>query len=192
MASISLSSITDPVVILTTGRAGSSLLAKIFEAHGVYADPGPTGENKLLKAAMIEKCGFDLLGPIPKADFDWKSTVKRIIGDKKLWLSKHGSFFHKIWHQFNPVWVKTQRPLQDILDSYTRCGYLHQYNERERRFIMSRQIEIMDSVPGITVNTPDLVQGRTDQIERALDGYGLGFDPVLTRKMIKREMFHVR
>ena len=80
-----------PILILSPGRSGSSLVAGIFAKHGVWTGnchPGnkynPEGyfENIAIQRAMQNHFGRDWLGNFPQADDVFPHMVKSIMAQE--------------------------------------------------------------------------------------------------------------
>jgi hypothetical protein len=172
-----------------TGRCGSSTVAGIFHAHGVWCgtkqkpdENNPRGyfENRKLKEGLRAWAGFDFTGPIPEFKPGWRKEVEGIIkadGYKNgPWMYKHGAFFHKLWQEFNPAIVKVQRNTADVFKSYKECGFLKKYTDKELIYIIDRQKEIMDHLPGVTINAELLFERNYKELEIAFGYCGLDFE----------------
>lgn len=180
-----------------TGRCGSSTVAGIFHAHGVWCGSrlrpdkyNPLGyyENRKLKDAIRQWHGFDFMGDEPEFKPGWKREVEGIIKADGYregpWMYKHGAFFHKVWQEFNPKIIKVQRNLPDVFKSYRKCGFLKIYNDRDLEQIIRRQKIIMDKLPGVTINAELLFEREYKELEIALDYCGLDFDKTIADRFM--------
>lgn len=187
--------------MMTTGRAGSSMFAGIFHKHGCFV--GKTNppsafnrkgffENLTLKNRMKNKFGFDLLGPLPEYDPEFKKQALTILHEQGYrggpWLMKTGAFYWKVWSGFKPKYVKIRRNLDDILKSYKKVPYLNNYTDKQVEQIMIRQMAEMDSIPGPYLDYELAIKGDYSQLEAALSYCGLKFVRSIAEDFIDPEL----
>lgn len=181
------------ILILTTGRAGSSTVAGIFNLHGVWSgkvrppdewNKAGYFENTAIKEAMCKFYGRDWLGPVPSSKEGFKEIIENILlkdGYKEgLWMMKTGAFYHKVWDPFNPTVIKVKRNIEDTLKSFSVCGFLNRFTEKERRYIVERQNLILDDLEGFEINAEKLFNRDYTEIEIAINGCGLSFNKIIT------------
>ena len=158
-----------PVIIISTGRSGSSYTAKQFADAGFWhgvCRPGdqhnPEGyfENIRLKRDCQKLHGRDWAsGAFPDEHPRWHQAVLENIEREgwrgEPWFFKIGAFYWKCFRSFDPVFVKVWRPREKILASYERLGWLsRRYALDEQERIIDRQHEAMREIPGMDVHIP--------------------------------------
>ena len=191
------------VIILSPGRSGSSLVAGIFAAHGLWTGNCRKAdrwnrkgyfENNRLKNLMIGRYGRPFLGPYPSPDDQWvryvKGTLKTEGHNGEDWLYKCGAVYWQLWEPFEPVFVKVWRPVDDILASYDRCRFLSRWTPAERRKIVERQHDAMRRIEGPDIDSRALVAGNYTQAKSALRSVGLRMDVPKIDAFIDRRAFH--
>jgi hypothetical protein len=192
-----------PIIIISPGRSGSSMVAGLFKEHGAWTGktkPGdkdnPNGffENTAIKNAMLRRFGRDWLGQPPEAQDEWMEQVFRIMSEEGYiggpWLFKTGALYYQVWEPFAPLFVKVWRLRTDILKSYDRCGYLSEYEPSGRSAIVERQHGIMEMLPGPDIIADQLVQGNHKRLAEALEAAGLEYDRSLVNEFVDRGAWH--
>ena len=190
--------------MMTTGRSGSSMFAGIFHNHGCFV--GKTQppnvqnekgffENLTLKHRMKNKFGFDLLGPIPEYDPDFKSQVYTILHEQGYrggpWLMKTGVSYWKVWSGFHPKYVKVTRSLDAILKSYKNTPYLkNKYTRDQIERIITRQYHMMNEIPGPYLEYERAIDGDYTQIKTALEYCGIPYDEHIVEHFIDKRLKH--
>lgn len=191
------------IIVLTTGRSGSSLVAGLIVKHGVWVAgcrPGnqfnPKGffENAILKQKMINRFGRDWLGPFPDPHPQWPRQVMALIRSQGYeggpWLYKCGASYWKVWEPLKPLFIKVWRNEKRILESYERCGFLRAFGPDGTRKIVQRQLAAMKDIPGLNVNVDDLVRGEREQIKSVIKEIGLEYNPQLVEEFIEPNYWH--
>lgn len=193
-----------PILMLTTGRSGSSMFAGIFAHHGVFTGRNHRPdqynakgyyENLDIKKRMKHRFGFELLDPYPKYDPDWASQVRTILRMQGYkygpWLYKVGARFHALWKDFNPRILKVRRDRDAILESYKRTNFLlSKYSFEQVTKIIDDQREVMESLPGCWLDYELAIEGDFSQLEVAFHYCGLEFDPTITENFIDNTLRH--
>lgn len=180
-----------------TGRCGSSTVAGLFNEHDVWCgsqrrgdNNNPRGyyENLKLKQALREWFGFDFKGDEPAFKPGWRKEVESIIHADGYhggnWMYKHGAFFHKVWQEFNPKIIKVQRNTLDVFNSYKKCGFLNKYRDTEIIYIIQRQKNIMDNLPGVTINAERLFKHDYAELKAALEYCDIEFNQTITDRFM--------
>tara|TARA_Y100000310_G_scaffold286634_2_gene310979 strand:- start:385 stop:972 length:588 start_codon:yes stop_codon:yes gene_type:complete len=187
----------EPIVVLTAGRSGSSMIAGIFAAHGVWCGKtregdqyNPKGyyENRAIKALIKEHTDWNFLGDVPMFPA-LRGKVEQIIRGEGYgggpWLVKQGAQFYRLWDEWTPKYVFIRRPLDDVMASYTRSGFLKgRYDEVQTRWIVQRNNSVMDHLEGADVQTDDVVNGNYSSLEEAFQYCGLTFNPEIAAEFI--------
>lgn len=130
----------DPIIILMTGRSGSSMVAGIFAEHDVWVGKCTedhyvhgTYENREIKRIVHETCGRDFLAPVQHWPSIREDVQKVLIQEQYThgpWLFKQGAQYHTVWADMSPSFIFIRRPIADILASYERSGWLDFYDEK--------------------------------------------------------------
>lgn len=187
------------ISLLHTGRCGSSMIAGIFAAHGVFTGKCRPGnelnqkgffENIKVKKELKQRFGFDLLGPIPEKQSGWMDRVYEIFKEDGYTdgpcLVKIGAFYANVWDAKH---IKVRRNLDSILKSYKRSGFLGKYSDAEVLSIVERQIEIMDKIDCPEVWTEDVVHGDYSGLEAAFEYVGVPFNPLLADEFVDLRLY---
>ncbi len=192
------------IIILTTGRAGSSMTAGVFARHGVWHGPSrmqPSEwnrkgffQNGTLHKLMKDYHGRDIEGPVVKeANLAWLEEAKSIMlyqGMTPPWFFKTGAHYYKCMEPLVDKVIKIYRPFEKVMDSYRRCNFLP-FQKWDVEFIVKRQMEYMDKLPGVFVNTEELVQDDLSSLEDAFDYCGLDFDRKIAEAFIDPNLFSI-
>lgn len=193
-----------PIIVLSPGRSGSSLVAGIFAAHGVWTGdtmPGnehnPHGyfENREMRRYMLYVHGRGWLGEPPEAAETWPNVVRGTLNNQGYkegpWLFKCGAFYWKVWQPFAPLYVKVWRPIEAILASFERCGFLKgRYTDTQICDIVTRQHGLMKHIHGPDIDAGRLVAGERDEIRPAMECAGLSYDEGATDAFIDPKAWH--
>ena len=171
----------DPIAILRSGRCGSSMVAQVFAEHGVWHGghmsdegyPTVTYENRALRDLVQTEYGGDFLSDI-RSIFPIRDKIEDIIKGQGYedgpWMFKHGAQYYTMWEEWEPSFIFVKRPLEDILASYDRCGWLgDRYTPDEVERIVVRSVEVMDSLDGIEVFSDQLIDGDYSSLEEAFE-----------------------
>ena len=184
----------NPIIILTTGRSGSSAVAGIFHHHGVWSGKSllvnrfnPKGffENAKIRQAIYEWFGKDWVGKIPEPRKGWKEEVVKIITSQNVsppWMMKHGAFYHNIWDEFEPVTVGIKWCREKIYQEFQKSGFLKRYAPKEAAFIINRQLEMMDT--DHTIDFQRLIDGDDSEIKSVLESLGFEYNREITEYFI--------
>jgi len=170
------------VVITGTGRSGTSMVAGLFAAHGVFF-------GRCKEADEFNPRGYfeHRALPLPRAKApgwpgSWWRVLKRNGWDGEApWGVKHMTTRWKWFRQLKPtVIVVTERPDADVLASLRRTGWrlnperiVRNYRRRLER------IKREAKCPVVSVFTPALIQGDYTEIRRAFEVLGVAFDPAI-------------
>lgn len=174
---------SEPIVILGSPRSGTSLVASIFAAHGVWAgtsreadQANPHGyfENIML----TEYRAFVNYGEGMERD----SVLQLIEADGYRggpWLVKHSPFSWRAWRNFEPRYVTVRRPQRTSVQSRIRCGHWDM-TDAEHRIAVMADNAILDGLErhmGAAGVWPDaFFKGYWSTMEAAFVHCGLEFD----------------
>lgn len=166
-----------PIVILGIPRSGSSLVAGLFAAHGVWTghcraadDFNQTGywENLDIKRILIRRWGRLAQGTRAALE---QPGFREEIGKLKPtdpWLAKHSALYWRAWFEFKPRYVCVRRTLEGVLGSNRKVGFLGTVDEDRMRAIIAAHAACMDASGGINVYPDELLKGNYTSIQRAL------------------------
>lgn len=197
-----METVSKGIVILTTGRAGSSMVAGIFAKHGLWCgeqrkEPVQFNakgffENEELHKLMKKLHGREIEAPIlSEIHPDWLKRAEKIMISQSVtdpWFFKTGAWYHKCWEPFTDRIVKIHRPFEKVMESYRKCGFLP-FGRYDVEHILAQQIDYMESLPGVYVNTEELVQGDISSLEDAFDYCGLNFDRKIAEAFIDPNLY---
>jgi len=193
-----------PALVFTVGRSGSSLVTHILKEHGCWignSRPGdehnPLGyfENLELKRRMKAHHGWNLTGPFPTTTIGWRAIVRTILNCQGYvsgpWAFKTGVHYAGIWAEFSPIVIKVIRHRDEIIRSYQRYGGIHRaLSQEDFLSVIDRGLERLKTMPGIEVDTDDLVTGRRDQIRTAVQAMALPYDEKTTDSIVNVRFWH--
>ena len=76
------------------------------------------------------------------------------------------------------------------MDSYRRCNFLP-FQKWDVAHIVQQQMDYMNDLPGVFVNTEELAQGDLSSLEDAFDYCGLDFDRKIAEAFIDPNLFSI-
>jgi len=175
------------VVVTGSGRSGTSMVAGLFAAHGVFFGvTKPADEHN--PRGYYEHPAI----PLPKARAKgWRRTWFRILKSEGWdgvapWGIKHITSRWKWFRKLAPsVVVVTVRPEAEILASLRRTGWRlspERVVRRARKRL--RKLKREAACPVVMVSTPALVAGDYTEIRRAFAVLGVAFDEEIARAWI--------
>lgn len=176
--------IPQPIIILGSPRSGTSLVASIFAAHGVFvgtsreADSGnPKGyyENVMLAEMRYRMGHGDGLDPALVEDTLYADGY---IGGP--WLVKHSPPTWRSWRRFTPKWVLIHRAEDETLRSRINCAQWDMTEAEHRIAIQTDEATvpgIKKHIGGVDVWPAEFFTGRWDALADAFAFCGLDFDP---------------
>lgn len=175
------------VVVTGPGRSGTSMVAGLLAAHGVFfGTTKPADEHN--PRGYYEHPAI----PLPRAKAPkwpvafWRRLRREGWDGRAPWGVKHMTTRWRWFRQLDPtVIVVTERPDADVLASLRRTGWrlnperiVRNYRRRLKR------IRREAKCPVVTVNTPALVQGDYTEIRLAFEVLGVAFDPAIAEAWI--------
>ena len=180
------------------------MVAHILKDHGCwigYSKPGdkhnPLGyfENRELKRRMKAYHGYSLPGKLPTTIIGWRDIVKSVIRKQGYrggpWAFKTGVHYADVWREFSPLIIKIMRARDEIIQSYQRYGGIYQaLSEPDFLSVIDRGLAKLKLLPGIEVNTNDLIQGRRDQIRKAVESVGFTYSSRTVESIVNPEFWH--
>ena len=178
------------IAVVSLGRSGSSLVAGLLYDAGVWfgscrgADRwNPTGhfENHAIKRRLYESYGQNWLGEPPKRKINVDDILESQ-GYEEPWAVKHGAFYAHVWE--NPTFIRVYRPLEKVLESYERCGWLKGHGDPEE--IVTKHRQIMDGLGGFRIDSDRLIEGDHRQMEKIGEHLGL----TLCFNRINKDLWH--
>ena len=181
------------VVVMGTGRSGTSLVAGLLAAHGVFFGRCKAPDQHNPKGYW-EHVSIASPGIIPG---DWPERWPQILRSDgwdgaSPWGVKHMSTRWRFFRRLRPrVIILTARPDREVLASLARTGWpldgpriLRRYRRRLKR------IRAEARAPIVTVSTPDLVAGDPREFASALMLLGMEYRPELARQWIDPSAWH--
>lgn len=180
-------------------RSGSSLITKIFHAHGCwvgstkvdqntarYGTPTyPTYEWLEMKWAIKPPGqGWKTDGTLLEVDPIRAKEVKRVLSKRN---EKHVIYkglpdFHNYFKPFKPKVVKIWRSLESVLKSQKANAHWAE--------VMDRRIELMQKIPGPWVFVDEVVKGNLMSLQKAFDHCGIVLDHQLAIAQIEPDLWH--
>lgn len=192
----------DPIVVLGAARSGTSMVAGLFAAHGVWTgecrQPDRYNErgyfeNLNLKGVLIRRWGHlkrDLKLPDPQEGFreDVEAILEAEGYDGGPWLMKHGALYWPAWHEFDPTFVCVYRNPEATLASGRRGNFI---DGRRSVMLCHGSMEwCCQCEGGIRVDSERLIAGEYRQVERAFEVAGLPFLAEIADEWIDADLWH--
>lgn len=189
--------------VFVTGhmRSGTSMVAGLFQRHGVFFGNYPkrrqfnkkgTFENRWLKKTL-EADGMP--DDWPDA---WVSRLRREGWDGvRPWGAKMVAVFWPEMKQTRPdVVVLCYRPREDILASCEAFGHERRFGREVRGPLIDQHWEIMSRIEAsysgavVAVETDRLVDGDFGQVAKAFDALDIAFDEEIASEWIDPALWH--
>lgn len=170
-----------PIIIAAVPRSGSSLIAGIFAAHGVWVGgfskkvmsntpiPYDSYENDDVNKWFLSDGEIDLFDIVPK-DSRWfyKCSPEKAIRILKV--------------LDNPVCVKIERKPKSIILSSADVKHIH--------VIRMKQMAMLEEMDGMWISSDDIMAGNFSGIKSVFTDIGLVFDQSKANKVIDRGLWH--
>ena len=187
------------ICIYMNSRSGSSLVTKIFHAHGCWVgstavDPNTAKSNKPaypvyewteLKWAMKPKgAGWKLDGTFVKPDPVRALEVEGVIRKRTeaYFIWKGLPDYHPYLMPYNPKIITIKRKIENVIASEEADPYWAS--------VTRRRVELMEELNGVEVDTDQVISGDFTSLEAAFDHCGIAFDPLLSERQIDRSLWH--
>ena len=187
----------EPIILLGSPRSGTSLIASIFAAHGVWvgtsrpSDEGnPEGyfENIMLSEVRYRMGHGDGLS---------KDLVHQLLESDGYeggpWLVKHSPPTWRAWRQFSPKWILIKRNPVKLLESRIKCGQWDMTRE-EHEIAIATDLVVMDGIEfhysGLEIWTDKLFSGCWSELEDAFEYCGLTLDVDKVKRILKPSLWH--
>jgi len=178
-------------------RSGSSLVTKIFHAHGCWVGSTQVDKNtaKNGKPAYPVYEWTDLKWAMKPRGAGWKldgtfvepvraEEVAKVIGERTedhfIW--KGLPDYHPYLEPYNPKVIKIKRKIGSVLKSQDTDEYWQS--------VTLRRLDLMDSIDGVEVDTDQVVSGNFVTLEKAFIHCGLAFNSELAEDQIDRSLWH--
>lgn len=188
--------------VIVTGhmRSGTSMVAGLFAAHGVFFGDcgGPNErnekgnfENRWLKQKLKE-------GGIPNGWEGWRDHLKEEGWHEDMpWgLKAVAVHWPTLRGLFPSVVVNVYRPKKDIIASCEAGWTGWKYEERHRSEMIEAHWRIMETIkldyPGtvVDVDSPDLIRGEYDAILPAFEALDVEFSAETADTWIEADLWH--
>lgn len=178
-------------------RSRSSLVCHILYRHGVWTgaskgpddyNPIPYHENRPIHRIIkrnVQKV-YDTLKIAEIPNFHAQCLdVLEGQGYQNPWLVKVDAYNWKLFEDFDPTYIKLYRNPDDILKSIKRTPFMrkHGYSDQRWREIIAGHHEQMDNLGGFKIDTDKMLTDYTE-LEAAIEGVGLKFNPEMTKDII--------
>jgi len=197
--------VTEPILLMTCPRSGSSMTAGLFHVHGVWAGtcrPGdewnPKGhfENLPVKNLIKKQWHRSIVnkGVLAKRLPGFREAVETAIRgdgyDGGKWLWKGSALYWPAFFEFDPTWITVRRNRESTVRSCIRSGMLDSRRTGETIDIHHRVMDELNARGAVEVRTDELVAGEYSSLERALDRCGIEMDREKVRQWIDPGAWH--
>ena len=194
---------TRPLVIMSYPRSGSSMIASLFAAHGVWCGTcrQPDAHNP---RGYFEHVGIGKLigyhvghsvhkGRTPKPPEGWKAMVERCIRSDGYqsgpWLYKASAVYWRLLEPFDPHWVIAWRPM-DAVEKSGRGSRHWLPNPRAVAAHADALAAIWERA--VVVHSDDVVAGDFSRIGQALKLVGIELDEAVAQSVVDPSLWHYR
>ena len=190
-----------PIVVFCSPRGGSSLVAGIIRAHGVWVGRTYKGteyenhENADIKAFLKDNWKLDPGKPMPdpqRADLPF--FCKSILPENHAWMMKVAAEYYPIFEHWFPkmtpvmVFRNKEKAIEGLVKRKgpaTRDLMTQHVNDR---YDYMEQI-IARNPMAVAVSSDDVVEGEYAQIEEILSRYDIKFNPELAASTIRPSIY---
>ena len=201
----------EPILIMAMPRSGSSMIAGIFAAHGVWVGNNKAGgrnpkgsfENTALRNLVMML--YDGKGLVERGETAHSIQTFRMLVESAIeadgykggpWLWKGSAMYWPAWHQFEPKWIVCRRELDAVLRSSLDPPYVYGrlLADAVRRIIERHeaQLNVLVGKGALEVDTAAVVSGDYTTIKAAIEDCGLAFDEDATRAFVDPTQWHYR
>ena len=175
------------VVVTGPPRSGTSLVAGLFAAHGVFFGRCKPADENNPRGYFEHPAIPRQRGKAPDWPLTWWRTLKREGWDgASPWGAKHmATRWRWLLGLLPAVVVVTVRPEATIRESLKRTGWHIAPDTVVRHFRKRfRRLQREATCPVVLVSTPALVAGDYTEIRRAFEVLGVPFDPAIAEAWI--------
>lgn len=192
----------DPIVVIGMPRSGTSMVAGVFAAHGVFVGTCKEADSKNEKG-FFEHVGFTELviklygrgviskNRVPEPHLDFKGRLMALMEedgyDGGPWLIKHAHVYHRIWEGFNPRFVVVKRDAGSISQSAEDLGWRSSISYIIECQKMLDRVAKKHGAP--VVDSNEVVKGNYDSLRAAFDSCGLIFNPWVAGQFIEPKLW---
>lgn len=188
---------TDPIIIVSMPRSGSSMTAGIFAKHGVWVGPARKGdrynakgyfESLPFKELLIKHAGrIAPAGKLAKPVQGWREIAENTIAKHGYtggpWLVKHSAMYYPVWHEFpNAKYICVRRDADEVMRSGKQSGFFRADDA------VQPHIEALDYcrdvLGGVDVDTAAVVAGDYSTLHKAFAYVGLEFDATIVDEFV--------
>ena len=180
------------ICIYTNPKSGSSMVTGIFKAHGVWA-----GTDEISKQGYPHYEWWDMKRAIKPADDNTLMTGDLLRVSKqrqrhvdavlmqvneKHYIHKWVPDCHSYMEPHKPKVIKIRRKLSSIQRS--------QGADNEYIKVAERRFALMETIPGMWIDTDKLMAGNIAELESAFTYCGILFYPSIVERCIDRSLWH--
>lgn len=197
---IALPGAKEPILVVGMPRSGTSMVAGLFAAHGVWTGRYQQGnamnakghfENLAIKRMLIDCTGGRVpvqegiaCEPVPGLREKVLNIIKREGYRGGPWLFKGTSMYWPLWHDFRPRWICVRRMIGSVLSSGQATGaFLPTGPDAVNRHVQALDF-LRDERGGVDVETDQLIAGDFRTLEAALAYCGITMDVAKVRNFI--------
>lgn len=193
-----------PIVILNTGRCGSSMLGRILAAHGVWTGEVARSGDHRNPHGYYENRGFKVrvrsyktYGPIPY-DPTFAAWAREELARQGYaggpWMVKHAANGWRLWLDMDPVYWLPRRDIETVFRSHRAAGFNHELSDdRLRRWLhtLVRQMDwVRDRHNGTDIDTPAVIAGALTTLRHAFEAASLTMNEDTVREIVDPTLLH--
>ena len=202
------SNFLEPIIIVGMARSGTSMVAGVFKAHGLWGGtslrapttkyPKGFNEHQKIKGLLLKNFGRADIHNKP-FDFrpDWAKQVYSVLRgeryDEERWFVKHSALYARAWEEFRPLWILVRRSEKGILASLERRGQMIERSKDWWKEHIRQHVDEMDRLEleagGVSIFADELIKGIFWSAERALLHCGLDYDRDKVKEVIRPEVW---
>jgi hypothetical protein len=177
------------IAIATNPKSGSSMIASIFVAHGVWAGRS-LNKNKYQTYEWYEmKQAMKRYGPPLEGDGfhipDNPERLDSLVRSKRgKWLFKSAPELIGSLLKYNPKIIKIRRDIASIISS--------QCVDKEWEEVINKRFALMENLGGVWVDSDQVINGDLSSLEKAFDYCDIELDYDKAMACIDQSLWHHR
>jgi hypothetical protein len=180
----------EPIIIVGTPRSGTSMVAGIFDCHGVFTGKCRQADGNNPKG-YFENTDLTVLRYVNLLHRDAVAKILRKQGYVSgNWLVKHTPRYWRRWSDFCPKFIKVRRDFDKTLESRIKSGHFEETELQARKTIIS-DTKIMDRhIKGPNIYADELVKGDLSSLKSAMEYCGIEMSAKKVSGFVDASLWH--
>ena len=193
---------TRPILVVSLPRSGSSMVAGILAAHGIWAgtcreadEHNPRGyfEHAALNQLIAEEIGplvnrGEIRAPPPGFIDRVHETIRADGYEGGPWLYKCSVVYWRLFEPLNPIWVTVRRGVRSVLAS-GRASERYRPNPGSVGRHLWALVYLEAERGAHVIRAQDIVGGDYSALEPVLEAVGLRLDPAVVREFVDPKLW---